>query len=114
MADDQDEPHREFKGADLEALKPWVTSFNDLAPKIGRAFNHAVFSNRDTNEDMSDFITYAITGRRPRRPEAALVICPTTLRSAPMLLRELADMYEDLGKQIGLTPAKEWTPTKDT
>lgn len=108
-----DENHKLFKGADLEALKPWLLAFNALVPRVNAAVHHAMSTGNDPALDFADDLASAILGRRVKRQDPSVVICPVTLRAAPTVLRELADMYEDLAKLTGLestTPA--WTPTK--
>lgn len=110
-----DKNHKVYSGANLEALKPWLMSFNAMVPKVNACVLHALVPESPSRDEMAQSIAAMITGAKPPPlRDLGVIICPETLRAAPTILRELADMYEDLAKLTGLeSTAPAWTPKTD-
>lgn len=107
-----EQPHRIFKGEDYERILPWLTVYADKSNEINRVATHAI-NNRHDAYTLEELFRAMAERRQPQSMKPVLEICPATLLMLPTLLRDAADMCEDLAKQIGVEQAKAWEPNKN-
>lgn len=115
MADPHND-HKTFTGADLERLKPVFdaifTKRQELNAVLIHACRRAFVPPAGQSWSEGDMLAHYMMGAIPRNAIECMDLCPTDTRSAPMLLRDLADLYEDLAKLASVEPAKIWEPKK--
>lgn len=115
---DEHEKHITITDSYFEKLRPVFdviyTKRQELANAMAHGCIRALKPAPGVTWNAGDMIAYHIAGRIPPNSVECLDFCPETMRSIPTLLRDMADMYEDLAKEISLAPAKEWEPKKTT
>jgi len=106
--------HKLFKGPDLEALKPWLTAYTERSRALNATCSRAI-NVRDNLPSAEQVIISHLIGRPvPINYDPVLELCPENMLMLPSLLRDTADMIDDLIKKVGIEPAPAWTPTKES
>lgn len=93
------EPHKIFKGDEFKSIAPWLVAYGELTRRMQNVAIH-------TLQCEASSLGKAIDGQAD-----ILTICPENLRMLPTLLRETADMLEDLMHKTGVKEIAEWSPS---
>lgn len=110
-----EQAHRIFKGDDLKALQPWLTSYIREANTLATMGLAAIQVHEELPRMDWDTALDVLAGKRPPpKGEQHVELCPKNVLALPMHLRDMANMIEDLIRKTGLEEAPPvWTPKRE-